>query len=45
MSNTATNTVTPLGAPFLRTTHMAVVEVTEAYAEDRSKMKMKNLLC
>ena len=24
---------------------MAVVEVTEAYAEDRSKMKMKNLLC
>ena len=23
MSNTATNTVTPLGAPFLRTTHMS----------------------
>ena len=28
MSNTATNTVTPLGAPFLRTTHICITELS-----------------
>ena len=41
MSNTATNTVTPLGAPFLRTTH--IINSSASAPPNATKMAVKKV--
>ena len=43
MSNTDSNMVTPLGTPFLRTTHRSVVD-THVALKSRSDSELKNFI-